>query len=83
VHNLLHGGRLPVFAPYAEGRLARARLQPQPDDAVPRFAYEDHVRALIDKRIWPESTRRIAELRVTIEYESASFLNRNIGPGRL
>ncbi|MGX1099755.1 YcjX family protein [Amorphus sp. MBR-141] len=83
VHNLVHGGRLPVFAPYAQGRLTRAHLEPQPDDAVPRFAYEDHVRALIDDRIWPDSTHRIAELRVTIEYESASFLNRNLRPGRL
>jgi predicted YcjX-like family ATPase len=83
VHNLVHGGRLPVFSPYAEGRLSRAHLEPQPDDAVPRFAYEDHVRALIDDRIWPQSTHRIAELRVTLEYESASFLSRNLGPGRL
>lgn len=83
VHNLLHGGRLPLFAPYAEGRLTRARLEPQPDDAVPRFAYEDHVRALVEDRIWPQSTRRIAELRVTISYESATLLGRNLGPGRL
>ncbi|MEM9224145.1 MAG: YcjX family protein, partial [Pseudomonadota bacterium] len=24
VHNLIHGGRLPLFSPYAEGRLASA-----------------------------------------------------------
>ena len=34
-------------------------------------------------RRWPESTRRISELRVVIHYESASFLGRNLGPGRL
>ena len=82
-HNLIHGGRLPVFAPYAEGRLSRASLAPQPDDEVPRFPYEDHVRALADERIWPTSTRRIAELRVTIEYESARLLNRRLGRGTL
>ena len=46
VHNLIHGGRLPVFKAYASGRVTGAGLQPQPDDAVPRFDYEDHVRAL-------------------------------------
>ncbi len=83
VHNLIHGGRLPLFAPYAEGRLASAALAPQPDDEVPRFPYEDHVRALVDERVWPASTRRIAELRVTIEYASARLLGRRLGPGRL
>ena len=56
VHHLLHGGRLPVFEALASGRIARARLEPQPDDAVPRFDYETHVRALIEERRWPEST---------------------------
>ncbi|MBN8998304.1 MAG: YcjX family protein [Rhizobiales bacterium] len=83
VHNLLHGGRLPVFRAYSTGRIADARLEPQPDDAVPRFDYEDHVRALVDERIWPESTRRISELRLTIAYESASFLKQRLGAGTL
>ena len=83
VHNLVHGGRLPMFAPYAEGRLSGAGLAPQPDDEVPRFPYEDHVRLLVDERVWPSSTRRIAQLRVTIEYESARLLGRRLGPGRL
>ena len=46
VHALMHGGRFPVFQALAAGRIARARLEPQPDDAVPRFAYEEHVKAL-------------------------------------
>ncbi len=63
------GSRLPVFRTAAEGRIARGVLQPQPDDAVPRFAVEDHLAALTLERRWPESTRRISELRVTIDYE--------------
>ncbi len=66
------GGRLPVFRAAAEGRIARGTLQPQPDDAVPRFAVEDHVKALTLERLWPESTSRISELRLTIEYERQS-----------
>jgi len=72
VSNLIAGVRLPVLAASAEGRIARARLEPQPDDAVPRFAYEDHAASLSgpDRR-WPQSTRRISQLRLTIEFESA------------
>lgn len=83
VHNLLVGGRLPLLKAYADGRLARAWLDPQPDDDVPRFDYEKHIHDLIEHRTWPQSTHHIAELRVTIEYESASFFNRTFGRGRL
>ena len=83
VHNLIHGGRLPLFDAYAGGRLTGARLQPQPDDAVPRFDYEAHIRDLVESRIWPQSTRRIRQLRITIEYESASGWKRRFGRGRL
>src|SRR6476646_2338219 len=70
VHGLIRGGRLPVFEAMATGRIARARLAPQPDDAVPRFDYENHVRALATERRWPESTRQISELRLVIDYQS-------------
>lgn len=70
VHGLTHGGRFPVFEAMASGRVSEARLAPQPDDAVPRFDYENHVRALVLDRRWPESTRRISELRLVIEYQS-------------
>ncbi|MBS9720714.1 YcjX family protein [Tianweitania sp. BSSL-BM11] len=83
VHNLLHGGRLPMFEAQKSGRITRAFLEEQPDDAVPRFQYEDHIRALIDERVWPDSTRAISELRLTVEYESASGWNRMFSRGRL
>ena len=73
VNNLIAGARLPVLAASAEGRIVRVRLEPQPDDAVPRFAYEEHLKSLSGPdRHWPESTRRIAQLRLTIEFESAA-----------
>ena len=37
VHNLLHGGRLPLFEAQNDGRIAKTKLEPQPDDAIPRF----------------------------------------------
>ncbi|WP_176074026.1 YcjX family protein [Brucella intermedia] len=83
VHNMLHGGRLPMFEAYKSGRISRALLEPQPDDAVPRFQYEEHLSALIDECIWPDSTRAISQLRLTIEYESASAWGRWLSPGKL
>ena len=78
VHQLLHGGRLPVFEALASGRIARARLEPQPDDAVPRFDYETHLHALTAERHWPELTSRISELRLVIEYQTARARNRTL-----
>ncbi len=83
VHNLIQGGRLPLFEAQKSGRISRAFLEEQPDDAVPRFQYEDHIDALVNARTWPESTRAISELRLTIEYESASGWNRMFSAGRL
>lgn len=78
VHGLLRGGRFPVFDAHSGGRIAGARLSPQPDDAVPRFEYEKHVRSLIEDRQWPDSTRHISELRLVIDYQSRSGANRTL-----
>ncbi len=83
VHNLLNGGRLPLFEAVRSGRVSSIRLEPQPDDAVPRFQYEDHIQALVRDRVWPDSTRAISELRITLEYQSASGWSRMFSPGRL
>ncbi len=84
VHNLLHGGRLPFFDPMAQGRITAVFLEPQPDDDVPRFAYEDHLAAMTGPdRHWPESTRHISQLRLTLEYEPLALWRRQLGPGRL
>ena len=78
VHGLIRGGRFPVFESLASGRIARARLQPQPDDAVPRFAYESHVRTLIEERRWPNSTVDISELRLVIDYQRHNSAERKL-----
>lgn len=71
---------LPVFRALADGRIVSAHLDPQPDYSVPRFAYEEHLRALTGPdRHWPQSTRRISELRVSLEYKSKSWSIRKIG----
>lgn len=85
VHNLLHGGKLPMFVPFVSGRIKRVYLQPQPDDDIPRFAYERHLDALTagEDRHWPESTSRISQLRLTVEYEPAGLISRTLSSGTL
>src|SRR3954471_10844201 len=78
IHGLTRGGRFPVFEPFATGRIARARLEPQPDDAVPRFDYENHVRTLIEERRWPNSTVDISELRLVIDYQRHNGADRKL-----
>ncbi len=80
VRNLIEGGRLPFFGPYAQGRITRAYLEPQPDDAVPRFDYEGHLVAIGGAPpIWPQSTSRVSQLRVTLEYSPTGSLRRLLG----
>ena len=84
VRNLINEARLPFFGPAAEGRILRAYLEPQPDDDVPRFTYEEHLAVLArDPPEWPEGTRRISQLRVTIDYVTSNSLLKRLGPSRL
>ncbi|MCA6109515.1 YcjX family protein [Bradyrhizobium cenepequi] len=78
IHGLTRGGRFPVFEAYASGRIARAHLEPQPDDAVPRFDYENHVRTLVEERRWPNSTTDISELRLVIDYQRQNGADRTL-----
>jgi predicted YcjX-like family ATPase len=78
VHGLVRGGRFPVFEPLASGRVAGAHLEPQPDDAVPRFDYEKHVHDLVTARRWPDSTTRLSELRLAIDYQSQNGRERTL-----
>ena len=70
--------------PIRSGRVTGARLEPQPDDAVPRFDYERHVAALVDERIWPDfdaaDQRAPPDDRIT---SSASLLSRTLGSGSI
>ena len=83
VHNLMAGARLPFFEAAAQGRLVRAYLEPQPDEIVPRFEFEKHLAALTaTPPRWPESTRRISQLRLTLEYVTTSFWKPSIPDAR-
>jgi predicted YcjX-like family ATPase len=81
VHHLTRLTPMPAFRPAAEGRIRRARLAHQPDDDVPRFAYEANLDALVKARRWPHSTTQISELRLEIDFERSSRWRS--GPGTL
>ncbi|RMF34408.1 MAG: YcjX family protein [Alphaproteobacteria bacterium] len=67
VANLIRRGRMGQLAAVAENRLENAYLQPQPDDTVPRFEFERNLAALTGTEPhWPESTRAISQLRLTL-----------------
>jgi len=84
IQNLIVGGRLPFFDAVAQGRIKRAYLEPQPDDTVPRFDYEAHLDDLTaNPPRWPESTRWLSQLRLTLEFEPQGRFNRLLGRRRL
>jgi predicted YcjX-like family ATPase len=84
VYNLLTGNALPFLEALAQGRIIRAFLEPQPDDTVPRFDYEGNLAKLTaEEPEWPESTRQISELRLTLEFERAGALWRTLGTSRM
>ncbi|MCF2872403.1 YcjX family protein [Octadecabacter sp. G9-8] len=81
VANLLDRGRMPQFRAAASGAIQTAYLQPQPDDTVPRFAFEDHLGALTDKSPhWPQGTQRISELRLSLKVQPSGLLGSFQGP---
>ncbi|MBF0679276.1 MAG: YcjX family protein [Devosia sp.] len=84
VHNLLTQGRLPGFAPLAEGRFIGARLAEYPDATIPRFAYEQHLATLTgNPPTWPEGTKRISQLRLVLKFQSAKWWSGMRGPATL
>ncbi len=81
VANLLDRGRMPQLRANAQGRIEAVYLQPQPDDTLPRFAYEDHLAALTgDDPRWPNSTRAVSELRLSFRVRHQGFFGKLSGP---
>lgn len=81
VANMLGRGRMPQFLPAAEGRILAAYLQPQPDNTVARFDYEGHLAALTGPEPhWPEGTRAVSELRLSLKVQPAGLLSGLSGP---
>jgi predicted YcjX-like family ATPase len=81
VANLLDRGRMPGLLAAQQGRIEATFLQPQPDDTVPRFDYEAHIGALTGPTPhWPDSTRAISELRLSLRVRPSGLLSGLTGP---
>ncbi|NKX43377.1 YcjX family protein [Roseicyclus persicicus] len=81
VANLLDRGRMPGLEAARSGRIEAAFLQPQPDDTVPRFDFESHLAALTGPTPrWPESTRAVSELRLSLRVRPKGLLSGLQGP---
>jgi len=81
VANLLDRGRMPGLLAASEGRIEAAFLQPQPNDTLPRFEYEKHLGALTGQTPhWPDSTRAISELRLSLKVRPNGLLSGLQGP---
>ena len=88
VAGLVARGRMTLLSAAAEGRIEAALPTPQPDADVPRFEYEAHLAKLAARPSqWPESTRQISEIRISLRYRSgrmlASWAETVTGPGVL
>ena len=84
VANLLDRNRMGHVGAIREGRVEAAFLQPQPDDTLPRFDYEANLAALLgQKPHWPESTRNISQLRISLRVQPGGLLSGLAGPRRV
>lgn len=81
VANMLDRGRMPQLQAASSGAIQTAFLQPQPDDTLPRFAYEDHMAQLTAPQpTWPDGTRQISELRLSLRVQPQGMIAGFAGP---
>ena len=81
VANLMNRGRMVQLVAAADGRIHTAFLQPQPNDTVARFEFEDHLDALTGPAPhWPEGTRAVSELRLSFRVQPTGLLGGMRGP---
>lgn len=81
VANLMDRGRMPQLVAARSGAIRAAYLQPQPDDTVARFPYEDHIgRITSESPGWPEGTRTVSELRLSLRVQPSGLWGGVSGP---
>jgi len=76
IANLLHSGRFQHVKAFGQNRVELVYLQPQPDDTIPRFAYETHLAALQSTPPrWPDNTKGISQIRLSLRIKPQGFLS--------
>lgn len=84
VANLLERERMTRLSAQRDGRIEAAMLRPQPSADVPRFDYEAHLAAMTGPDpVWPSSTRRTSELRLSIRFRRTGLFSGFAGDGVL
>jgi predicted YcjX-like family ATPase len=84
VANLLDRARMGGLRAAGEGRILAAYLQPQPDVTLPRFDFEAHLAALTGPEPhWPQGTRAVSELRLSLRVQPRGMLAGLAGPRRV
>lgn len=84
IHNLLLMKKLPLFTPLRDGIIDSVILQHQPNDALPRFAYEEHLDNLLSNNpTWPKGTTNISQIRLSIKYRPQNIVARQINQSRI
>lgn len=84
IANLLARGRLAGVSSIADGRVQAVIVAQHPDRGTPRFDYESHLKSLSGTDpIWPESTRHISQIRLSIRYQQTGMFSGLKGPGTL
>ena len=81
VANLMDRGRMTGLKAAANGAIRTAYLQPQPNDTVPRFAFETNLaRLTAPDPTWPDGTNRTSELRLSLRVQPSGLLSGFSGP---
>ncbi len=81
IANLMDRGRMPQLQGAAHGNIKTAYLRPQPDDTIARFEFERHLDAMTGPDPhWPESTRTISELRLSLKVQPGGLIGTFSGP---
>ena len=81
VANLMNRSRMVQLVAAADGRIHTAFLQPQPNDTVARFEFEEHLAAVTGPAPhWPEGTRAVSELRLSFRVQPTGVLGGMRGP---
>ena len=81
IANLMDRGRMPQLQGAAHGNIKSAYLRPQPDDTIARFDYETHLAAMTGPEPhWPQSTRTISELRLSLKVQPGGLIGTFSGP---
>ncbi len=72
---------MPQLTAAANGTITSAFLQPQPNDTLPRFDYETYLSQMTGPTpVWPDGTRQISELRLSLQVQPTGLLSGLSGP---